>query len=58
MLKYILLIAAFSATLSGCSDYKYQIVGAGNACAYKLDRETGQTWFVTPDGERKLANVP
>ncbi|MEI6652512.1 MAG: hypothetical protein WCL42_08050 [Chlorobiaceae bacterium] len=58
MLKYFLVVAAISASLSGCSDYKYQIVGAGNACAYKIDRETGHVWFVSADGERKLANVP
>ena len=58
MLKFILIMAALSASLSGCSEYKYQIVGAGNACAYKLDRETGHVWFISPDGERKLANVP
>ncbi|MEI7933938.1 MAG: hypothetical protein WCH30_02635 [Chlorobiaceae bacterium] len=58
MLKFILVIAFVCASLSGCSDYKYQIVGAGSACAYKIDRESGNVWFVSPEGERKLANVP
>jgi len=57
-LTFILVMAAIIAALSGCTEYKYQVVGAGNACAYKMDRETGQVWFISPDGERKLPYVP
>ncbi len=55
---FIALCTATVLSLSGCTEYKYQIVGAGSACAYKIDRDTGQVWFVSPDGEKKLPNVP
>ncbi len=52
---FIVVLAALSASLTGCGGgEKYRIVGAGNSCAYKMDIETGQVWFISPDGERKL----
>jgi len=60
-LKFIVVMAALSASLAGCvgeRQVRYEIVGAGNSCAYKMDRDSGQVWFISPDGERKLHVVP
>lgn len=61
MLKFIVVMAALSASLAGCvggRQDRYELVGAGNSCAYKMDRDSGQVWFVSPDGERKLHGIP
>jgi len=57
-LAAILIMGTIFSSFSGCSGNKYEIVGAGNSCAYKMDKSTGQVWFISPDGERKLLLVP
>lgn len=60
-LKLFVVMVALSASLGACvgeRQVRYEIVGAGNSCAYKMDRDSGQVWFISPDGERKLHVVP
>jgi len=57
-LKLILVIASIMGSLAGCVGDRYEVVGAGNSCAYKMDRDSGQVWFISPDGERKLRVIP
>ncbi|MEI8102981.1 MAG: hypothetical protein WCG61_05580 [Chlorobium sp.] len=57
-LSVFLIMALMSAVLAGCDAKKYELVGAGNSCAYKMDKDTGQIWFISPEGERKLPLAP
>ncbi|MEI6638784.1 MAG: hypothetical protein FDX02_01615 [Chlorobium sp.] len=57
-LKLFLVIASIAVSLAGCVGERYEIVGAGSSCAYKMDRDSGQVWFISPEGERKLRLVP
>jgi len=56
---YVALIFICSVLSAGIYYYvdsnKYSIVSTGSGFAYKLDKKTGQVWFITPKDIREVS---
>jgi len=53
----ILSVAALIGLFLYTESTRYEVVGVGRGGAYKVNRKTGETWLLVPQGQRKLPEL-